>query len=155
MATGEIHNGGRSGDNGLPIPFLRVGADDRLVLDIPRPKFHFLVFGCNLIGLARVLLARLSGQADAELLAGYLAVIPVAAVLAAVASKRMRDRTPRLFTSGLSIVAVTLYALPSGVSVLPPPSVASDRVALMTMIGLGTCTGAVEILHRLAARRRS
>jgi hypothetical protein len=139
-----------SSNGGLRLP-LRITADGRVALMWPEPRLHSLVFGFNLVGLARIALARLSDQDMPELLTGYSLVLPIALSLAALAKKRMRERAPRLYASALSLVALALYTLPGTLPTITPTTL-SNQVALVTMLTLASGSLTAEILHRISDR---
>lgn len=135
---------------GLPLP-LRITADGRVVLCWPEPKLHSLVFGFNLVALARIALAKLGDQTSLELITCYTGVVPVALTFGVLASKRMKERAPRLYASTLAFAAMALYALPGTIPTIMP-SMTSNLAAVGTMVALAVGTGLAECLHRLSGR---
>ncbi|MEN3310539.1 MAG: hypothetical protein V7603_6741 [Micromonosporaceae bacterium] len=134
--------------DGLRIPGLRITPDGRLAVDLERPTFHALVFGSSLVALTRILLARLSQQPTGALISAYLGAIVGACVLGKLAQVRMKDRTPRLYTSGMSFTALALYAAPGALPHIVPTA-ASNRFAIGAMLVVGLGTTIAELLHRI------
>lgn len=143
------HSNGRRG--GFPLPHLRSNPDGKVVLIWPEPKLHSLVFGCNLVSLTRIALARFGDQTPLELLGGYLTMVPVALLLAALASRRMPERLPRLFASIMTLLAMALYSLPGTIPAITPTT-SSNLVAVGTMASLATGTALAELLYRFSGR---
>jgi hypothetical protein len=120
-----------------------------MALSIEQPTAFSLIFGCSGASLTRVLLAAFTEQRLAVLLAGYAVVLPLALVLSRLATRRMKDRTPRIVTAAMSIATTGLYALPGVVPTINP-AVASNRAALGAMVILALATAVKELLHRAA-----
>jgi hypothetical protein len=124
----------------------------RFTLDLDRPKFHTLVFGFNLVGLARVGLAKSGDHRPATLIIIYLAIIPIAVLLGRLAADRMKDRTPRIYTSVMSLCALTLNLIPDASSMIMTPAM-SDLIAVVTALIVMSGTAIAEMLHRLLGDR--
>jgi hypothetical protein len=130
-----------------PVVITRSG---RIGIDIAKPQFHTLVFGANLIGLVRVVMTRTTDQGLLDLIVGYaLITLPIAVLLGRVALKKMKERSPRLYTSAMSMVAFGVYAMPGQLHQLVPTQ-RSNVVALGTMAALVIGSAFAELLHRAA-----
>jgi hypothetical protein len=134
----------------LRLPYLTITPDGRLAIDLRRPTLHALVFGCGVVGLTRLLLARFSDQSPTAVVPAYLAAIPLAFALGKLTSSRMNERASRLYSSSLSAGALGLTALPGA---LPAgPTGASTAMALVTVLAIATGSALVELLYRAGSR---
>ena len=130
-----------------PVVITRSG---RIGIDVAKPQFHTLVFGANLIGLVRVVMTRTTARELPELVVGYaLIALPLAVILGRVALKKMKERSPRLYTSAMSMVAFGVYAMPGQLHQQMPVQ-RSNVVALGTMAALVVGSAFAELLHRAA-----
>lgn len=144
--------GGLPACHALKIPGLRITADGRLAIDLNAPTFHTMVFGSALVGLTRIVLAPFGELPTSGLAVAYLTALASAFTLSRVAA-RMKERTPRLTSSTISVTVTVLGVnLAPGFPSTVTPTAASSLLALGAIGLLALGTAAAEVLHRIGSR---
>jgi hypothetical protein len=137
----------------MRIPWVRITSDGRVALLPDRPTFHSLAFGCGIVGVLRLALVHFEVQSGQVLAGAYVATIPTALLLGRVAAARMAERTPRVYTSGIAMIGMSLNMIPGSLPTAAGPSI-TNAMPIGAIAVLAAGEAFTELLNR-AGRRGS